>query len=345
MSLMFAKQFSEAGVTGSGPGRKGGRGKGGSGLMAKPKGRNRRDGDDAGGGDTSSSGGLFNTDSAYRTHMLFPGRKDDDLVEPRRSSGSSPGFMKTMMASWGSKRPSSSQDGGMMTTTAASAAVGGRHHHQRRYNNNTYNRAAATIPRSDSDFLYNSYDQDNDGVDRSPLLLASPDSPPPRLYSSAGADPSLCDNNGGVFVNDPLLCAARKTVSFHDGLPIAAAAYNWRSGDTGAIDNVVVDPMVLCDPLQSNTNRPPNGHLPIGAHAQPPPAMPYYWPYQDYGSSDHGGGRRDILFIFLLFFTVTTIPYIFFKYHVPGPTCVSFITCPITYQAILILFKFTVNLF
>eukprot|EP00092_Neocalanus_flemingeri_P026433 GFUD01028654.1.p1 GENE.GFUD01028654.1~~GFUD01028654.1.p1 ORF type:complete len:397 (+),score=86.11 GFUD01028654.1:71-1192(+) len=41
----------------------------------------------------------------YRTHMLFPGRKDDDTSQPdpRRSSGS-PSFMKAMM-SWG-KRPS-----------------------------------------------------------------------------------------------------------------------------------------------------------------------------------------------------------------------------------------------
>ena len=89
MSLMFAKQFSEAGVTGTG-------------LMAKSK-RGKRDQDDAG---DSSSGGLFNMEGSgpYRTHMLFPGRKDEETTaDPRRSSGS-PGFMKTMM-SWG-KRPS-----------------------------------------------------------------------------------------------------------------------------------------------------------------------------------------------------------------------------------------------
>jgi hypothetical protein len=285
---MFAKQFSEAGVTGSGPGRKGGRGKGGSGLMAKPKGRNRRDGDDAGGGgDASSSGGLFNTDSSYRTHMLFPGRKDDDMMEPRRSSGSSPGFMKTMMASWGSKRPSSSQDGGMMATAAATttnAVGGGRRHHHRLYSNNI--RAAAAVPREESEFAH-------DGIDRSPLLLSSPDSPP-LLYSSstAAAETPLCDTFG-VFV-DPLLCA-RKTVSFHDGLPAAAAAYNWHN-DNGAIDSGV-DPVLMCDPLQSApTNRPPNGH-PNAASL--PPAMNYYWPYQDYGS-DHGGGRKATLFYFIM---------------------------------------------
>jgi len=134
MSLMFAKQFSEAGTASSG-GRKGGRGKGG-GMMAKSK-RGKRDVDD--GGD-SASGGLFSMDSngPYRTHMLFPGRKDEETGgsggpgggggsggggggggagsgggaggpggDPRRSSGS-PGFMKTMM-SWGGaggKRPS-----------------------------------------------------------------------------------------------------------------------------------------------------------------------------------------------------------------------------------------------
>lgn len=103
MSLMFAKQFSEAGVN-STSGKKGGRGKGGSGLMSKSKkGARGRDQDDAG----DASGGLFNMDpnAPYRTHMLFPGRKDDDGSgnDPRRSSGS-PSFMKAMM-SWG-KRPS-----------------------------------------------------------------------------------------------------------------------------------------------------------------------------------------------------------------------------------------------
>ena len=102
MSLMFAKQFSEAGASSGGGGRKGGRGKG-SGMMAKSK-RGKREQDDTG-GDTGSTG-LFNMDpnGPYRTHMLFPGRKDEDgSGDPRRSSGS-PGFMKAMM-SWG-KRPS-----------------------------------------------------------------------------------------------------------------------------------------------------------------------------------------------------------------------------------------------
>lgn len=71
--------------------------------MSKSKRGARRDQDDAG----DSSGGLFNMDpnAPYRTHMLFPGRKDDDSsqTDPRRSSGS-PSFMKAMM-SWG-KRPS-----------------------------------------------------------------------------------------------------------------------------------------------------------------------------------------------------------------------------------------------
>ena len=96
---MFAKQFSEAGVA-SNSGRKP-RGKSG-GVMAKSK-RGKRDQDDIG---DSSSGGLFNMESngSYRTHMLFPGRKEEEgAPDPRRSSGS-PGFMKTMM-SWG-KRPS-----------------------------------------------------------------------------------------------------------------------------------------------------------------------------------------------------------------------------------------------
>ena len=101
MSLMFAKQFSEAGASTS-SGRKGGRGKG-SGMMAKSK-RGKRDQEEA--GDTSS-GGLFNMEGngPYRTHMLFPGRKEEEGAsgDPRRSSGS-PGFMKQMM-SWG-KRPS-----------------------------------------------------------------------------------------------------------------------------------------------------------------------------------------------------------------------------------------------
>ena len=104
---MFAKQFSEAGGASTGGGQSGGRrpgrGRGaGSGLGAGGKGKRGGRGTDDGVGD---SGGLFNMDNNYRTHMLFPGRKDEDGCggEPRRSSGS-PSFMKAMM-SWG-KRPS-----------------------------------------------------------------------------------------------------------------------------------------------------------------------------------------------------------------------------------------------
>ena len=106
MSLMFAKQFSEAGQATTTTGKRGGRGRGGgSGLMSKGKRGVRRDQEDA-----SEASGLFNMDasSAYRTHMLFPGRKDEDGAEPRRSSGS-PSFMKAMM-SWG-KRPSDAKAG------------------------------------------------------------------------------------------------------------------------------------------------------------------------------------------------------------------------------------------
>merc|ERR1719285_1199762 len=71
--------------------------------MSKSK-RRGKDLEDAG----DSSAGLFNMDpnAPYRTHMLFPGRKEDDCggPDPRRSSGS-PSFMKTMMG-WGGKRPS-----------------------------------------------------------------------------------------------------------------------------------------------------------------------------------------------------------------------------------------------
>ena len=109
MSLMFAKSFSEAGTTSS-TGRKGGRGKG-SGMMAKSKGRKGRDLEEGENG--SSSGGLFALDAngPYRTHMLFPGRKEEEAAgpDPRRSSGS-PGFMKSMM-SW-SKRPSDPRSAG-----------------------------------------------------------------------------------------------------------------------------------------------------------------------------------------------------------------------------------------
>jgi len=104
MSLMFAKQFSEAGVT-STSSKKGGRGKaGGSGLMSK----NRRGrGKDVDGDALDASSSLFNMDpnSSYRTHMLFPGRKEDDGSttggDHRRPSGS-PSFMKSMM-SWGKR--------------------------------------------------------------------------------------------------------------------------------------------------------------------------------------------------------------------------------------------------
>ena len=109
MSLMFAKQFSEAGATSGGSSKKGGRGNKGGGLMSKSK-RRGKDLEDAG----DSSTGLFNMDpnTPYRTHMLFPGRKEDDCggPDPRRSSGS-PGFVKAMMG-WGSKRPSQGAAGG-----------------------------------------------------------------------------------------------------------------------------------------------------------------------------------------------------------------------------------------
>ena len=101
MSLMFAKQFSEAGVAGNTTTKKGGRGRGGgSGLNSKSRRGGRSAQEDA-----TDPSGLFNMDNNYRTHMLFPGRKDEDGSggEPRRSSGS-PSFMKAMM-SW-SKRPS-----------------------------------------------------------------------------------------------------------------------------------------------------------------------------------------------------------------------------------------------
>ena len=75
--------------------------------MSKSK-RRGKDLEDAG----DSNTGLFNMDpnTPYRTHMLFPGRKEDDCggPDPRRSSGS-PGFVKAMMG-WGSKR--GSQGGG-----------------------------------------------------------------------------------------------------------------------------------------------------------------------------------------------------------------------------------------
>lgn len=76
--------------------------------MSKSK-RRGKDLEDAG----DSTTGLFNMDpnAPYRTHMLFPGRKEDDSggPDPRRSSGS-PGFVKAMMG-WGSKRPSEGRGG------------------------------------------------------------------------------------------------------------------------------------------------------------------------------------------------------------------------------------------
>ncbi len=226
MSLMFAKQFSEAGVTGAGQGRKGGRGKAGSGLMSKPKGRNRRDGDDTGGGGDSSSGGggLFNTDSSYRTHMLFPGRKDEDGSgpEPRRSSGSSPGFMKTMMA-WG-KRPSGS---------AGPPDVGGG------------GRYRATPTRTESELVAAAAAASR--VDHEPLL--SPSSFSPSFYGPS--PPSY--SSYPVFV-DPLMC--RKTVSFHEGL---------LAGD-GAADPRGVAPFVVPTNRQNghppHLQHPPPSHPP-----------------------------------------------------------------------------------
>ena len=108
MSLMFAKQFSEAGAGGTTANKKGGRGSKGSGLMSKSK-RRGKELEDAG----ESTTGLFNMDpnAPYRTHMLFPGRKEDDSggPDPRRSSGS-PSFVKAMMG-WGGKKPSEGRGG------------------------------------------------------------------------------------------------------------------------------------------------------------------------------------------------------------------------------------------
>ena len=104
MSLMFAKQFSEAGVATSTTSKKGGRGRGaGSGFG----GRGKRGGRGGAAPDDASEAGLFNMDNSYRTHMLFPGRKDEDGGGdgPRRSSGS-PSFMKQMMSGMMGKRPS-----------------------------------------------------------------------------------------------------------------------------------------------------------------------------------------------------------------------------------------------
>ena len=104
MSLMFAKQFSEAGVTSTTTSKKGGRGRGaGSGFG----GRGKRGGRGGAPPDDASEAHL-NMDASYRTHMLFPGRKDEDGGGgdgPRRSSGS-PSFMKQMMSGMMGKRPS-----------------------------------------------------------------------------------------------------------------------------------------------------------------------------------------------------------------------------------------------
>ena len=279
MSLMFSKQFSEAGVTGSGQGRKGGRGKAGSGLMAKPKGRNRRDGDDAGGGgDSSSGGGLFNTDSSYRTHMLFPGRKDDDAMgpEPRRSSGSSPGFMKTMM-SWGSKRPSGSgtpggsgQDGGM--------AAGGRHHR-------------ATPTRTESELLF-VHDGGGGGavVDREPLLLSSPS-------SSSFHSPPFSSPSSSSFCVDPLLF--RKTVSFHEGLP---ASYTSWSGD---------DDPLCCDPLLVVPTNRQNGHLVPSYHHHMAGGGSNHWTANaEYQPANMVPGGRNVILV---------VPSFYIRSHISVP--------------------------
>jgi hypothetical protein len=263
MSLMFAKQFSEAGVTGGGQGRKGGRGKAGSGLMSKPKGRNRRDGDDTGGGDSSSGGGggLFNTDSSYRTHMLFPGRKDEETMgggpEPRRSSGSSPGFMKTMM-SWG-KRPSGSA-GPPGTEMGGGSGGGGRYR--------------TTPTRTESELV----DRRGGGaaayrVDHEPLLSPSSFSPS-HAYS-----PSSPPSSYPVF--DPLLC--RKTVSFHEGFPPSLRGEG--GGD-------LYYPRVT--PFDLPTNRQ-NGE-PAGRLGPPPPPAvlpPFYPPYSEpyEYNAEYPGGR------------------------------------------------------
>ena len=103
---MFAKQFSEAGgVTSTTSSKKGGRGRGaGSGFG----GRSKRGGRGGAIAEDASEAGLFSMDNSYRTHMLFPGRKDEDGGGgdgPRRSSGS-PSFMKQMMSGMMGKRPS-----------------------------------------------------------------------------------------------------------------------------------------------------------------------------------------------------------------------------------------------
>lgn len=107
MSLMFAKQFSEAGVTSTTTSKKGGRGRGGGSGFGS---RGKRGGRGGAPPEDASEAGLFTMDASYRTHMLFPGRKDEDGggEGPRRASGS-PSFMKAMM-SWG-KRPSDPKSG------------------------------------------------------------------------------------------------------------------------------------------------------------------------------------------------------------------------------------------
>ena len=117
MSLMFAKQFSEAGgVTSTTSSKKGGRGRGaGSGFG----GRGKRGGRGGAIAEDASEPGLFTMDNNYRTHMLFPGRKDEDGGGgdgPRRSSGS-PSFMKQMMSGMMGKRPSDPRAGNSQELT------------------------------------------------------------------------------------------------------------------------------------------------------------------------------------------------------------------------------------
>ncbi len=196
MSLMFAKQFSEAGQT-STTGRKGGRGKG-SGMMAKSKGRKGRDLDD--GGENGSSGGLFDAGGAYRTHMLFPGRKDEEMggggMDPRRSSGS-PGFMKGLMGSWG-KRPSDPKAAAAVAAAAGSQEMSGGQ--GPRY------RSTPPHMRTESEFDYN---------------CKTTSTTTHHNYTSADPYNTIHHRN---FNNN------NKSVSFHDRVSEHAAAATHRSG-------------------------------------------------------------------------------------------------------------------